>query len=44
MTPLEIAGKALTILCIQPDHRLALYAEGEKLVWINLISNFTLTP
>jgi hypothetical protein len=44
MTPLEIAGKALTVLCVQPDHRLAIYVEGGKLVWIDLISRFTLTP
>jgi hypothetical protein len=46
LTPLEIAGKPLTVLCVprdHPDHRLAVFAEDGRLVWIDLISAYAAT-
>jgi hypothetical protein len=41
LTPLEIAGKPLTILSVPPDHRLAVYAEEGRLVWMDLLSAYS---
>jgi hypothetical protein len=44
LTPLEIAGKPLTVLCVprdQPAHRLAVFAEKGRLVWIDLLSGYS---
>jgi hypothetical protein len=41
LTPLEIAGKPLTVFSIPPDHRLVVYVEDGKLVWIDLLSAYS---
>jgi hypothetical protein len=44
LSPLEISGNPLTMVCVAPDRRLAIYVENGRLVWIDLLSAFMKGP
>ena len=43
LTPLEIAGKPLTVVDVQ-QHRLVAYVENGRLAWMDLLSEYSARP